>query len=73
MKNALSYLIAFLVMAAASTSFAEVINVDIQGSGSGGAASVAPYTGASANGPIASGTTWNPFTVGGNRQTEISC
>jgi hypothetical protein len=47
----------------AATSQAAVINVDIQGNNSGG--SVTNYSGASANGPIASDNTWNYFnTVG---------
>ena len=51
----------------AATSQAAVVNVDIQGTGSGNVGTgIANYTGASANGPIASSTTWNHFTVGGN-------
>ena len=46
----------------AATSQAAVVNVDIQGTQFGG--SVTAYTGASANGPIASDNTWNYFNVG---------
>ena len=64
--NTTQSLAAVAILAVTNASFAKVINVDIQGSGSGGATFVANYTGASANGPITSGTTWNHFTVGPN-------
>jgi hypothetical protein len=54
--------VAIAVLTAASASFAQVINVDFGGGNN--------YTGASANGPIASGTTWNYFT-GGNSQSKL--
>ena len=49
----------FLVTTASN---AAVINVDVQGLA--GSTSAENYTGGSANGPIASGTTWNHFTAG---------
>ncbi len=62
-KTTMSLATAFL--AATSASEAAVINVDIQGNNSTGSTAVANYTGASANGPIASDNTWNYFnTVG---------
>ena len=62
-KTTMSLATAFL--AATSVSEAAVINVDIQGNNSTGSTAVANYTGASANGPIASDNTWNYFnTVG---------
>ncbi|MBT7065804.1 MAG: Ig-like domain-containing protein [Verrucomicrobia bacterium] len=58
--------VAIAVMATANVSIAQVINVDIQGTQYGNVApGIADYTGASANGPIVSGTTWNYFNVGG--------
>lgn len=51
-------------LAATSESEATVINVDIQGNNSGDTP-VANYTGANANGPIASDNTWNYFTTSG--------
>lgn len=62
-KTTMSLATAFLT--AISASEAAVINVDIQGNNSEGSTAVANYTGASANGPIASDNTWNYFnTVG---------
>ncbi|MDP6523399.1 MAG: hypothetical protein QGH15_04175 [Kiritimatiellia bacterium] len=61
------------VMAVTNVSIAQVINVDIQGTLYGG--TVQNYTGASANGPIASGTTWNHFNLGAaspNGQTLLN-
>lgn len=52
-------------LAAISASEAAVINVDIQGNNSAGSTAVANYTGASANGPIASDNTWNYFNIDG--------
>ena len=46
----------------AATSQAEVINIDFN-TNIAGAPTLAPYAGASANGPIASGSVWNQFTL----------
>ena len=54
----------------AATSQAAVVNVDIQGTQFGG--SVTAYTGASANGPIASDNTWNYFNVGTTNGQSLS-
>ena len=61
-RTSLSLATAFL--AATSASEATVISLDIQGNNSGDTA-VANYTGANANGPIASDNTWNYFTTSG--------
>jgi len=61
------------VMAVTNVSIAQVINVDIHGNSYGG--TVQNYTGGSANGPIASGTTWNHFNLGAaspNGQTLLN-
>ena len=66
MKTKLT-LAAFALLAATNASFAvTIVNVDIQGTQFGNPApGIADYTGASANGPIASdNTTWNYFDVG---------
>lgn len=62
-KTTLSFVSAAFLAAIPSTQ-AAVNNVDIQGNNSGDTA-VANYTGANANGPIASDNTWNYFTTSG--------
>lgn len=62
--------VAIAVLAAAGTSFAEVINVDINATA--GTKPASNYTGGSANGPIASDNTWNYFTTSGAAGNNIA-